>query len=219
MALVLSVPGVKSCSVVGGEKIGRYGEVHIVVLPDPGLADNEIAQVIQEVTRALEDKRVVAIALVVDSAIFVYVDLSIKIWASPNAVFSSINQALNSVTDTYFQSLEIGIPVKYSDLVALYENVEGVDMVELSFTCRQQATDEAGSVTLRLFKNTDASTIHVISTIDKTEKSFTYNESKQSIRFEGAGSFQITYGLANDSVFLQANQIAKLGFININFQL
>jgi hypothetical protein len=212
-SIVLTVPGVKSCSVIGGEKLGRYGEVHIAVIPEDNIDRSNINQVLDLIKLTLKEKNIVTITPVVSSAQFITIDCFINVWPTKNVLFKNLNQGISIAVTEFFSKLDLGQSIKQSDLIALLEQVEYVDIVEVTFMCRQTASDAAGKVTIPLVKNPDILSL----TFSKDATNIKYDQNNMIYSFYGTGSYTISYGVANTSVFLKENQCVTLGEVTINY--
>jgi hypothetical protein len=79
--------------------------------------------------------------------------------------------------------------------------------------CRQTASDAAGKVTIPLVKNPDILSL----TFSKDATNIKYDQNNMIYSFYGTGSYTISYGVANTSVFLKENQCVTLGEVTINY--
>jgi len=154
-AIVSRIPGVTSVRATGGEKIGRYGEVLLVVYGETPYSVTQ--DLIDLITDTLEKMDVVTITKVIKGPVVLELDITLNAGLDRN-VFVNESTAVNLLsekTTDYMHDLGIAANFHASAASAVAKSIEGIKFADYTFMITSSATSTAGRIIIPIAKNAD----------------------------------------------------------------
>lgn len=152
-SVIKTIPGVVEVKVIGGETVGMYGSVLIIVHgADPYTVNPDFLDLIYNEVRS---KNVVTIKPIVIAPTIVEEIMSIHCGVKSTVFQDSADavNVINSAVVAHFDALRIGQPRYESALEAAVMAVNGVDFMTFTSKIRTFANSQAGVVKIPLVKN------------------------------------------------------------------
>jgi hypothetical protein len=154
-AIVRAIPGIKSASAIGGQKLGQYGYTFVTVY---GQSPYELTGDLQtEVGNVLDQKGMSGMTYVVSGPIVVEAQQTIDIGVS-DAVFGDPSLGINSATgvvSSFFSQLAIAQNLRESKESAAIEAIDGIEYSNINTTVDTFAFSTAGAISIPVILNPD----------------------------------------------------------------
>lgn len=147
--ILMGYPGIYDVDVTDVEsnvsarlKPTRFWDMWAYILPDGNTKPNDTF--LGKVKKYLYERKLSGSRITPKSAIFYTFDIGLRVTIFDWAVQADVQTAIYTALDDYFSTLKMGIKIKNSDMIALIEDVSGVDHVAITSIVVTRSKDESG---------------------------------------------------------------------------
>jgi len=158
-AVVNNLAGVVESKVIGGEEVGRYGQVIIVVRgSDPYDVSTDFKNMVKE---ALEKVKVITIELDVQAPEVIDIDIVLNVGVIRDFT-TDLSQARTGIVEALsncFDALKIGDSLYESNVLSVLQNLDFVKYANYTTSCSTGAVSEAGQIAIPVIGNIDATNV------------------------------------------------------------
>jgi len=147
LALAEGFPGVAKAQVldVNDCKNIRYYQVNLAVAPDGGGPPSALLK--QDLAEHLESRKVITVEINLFDPVYRPADVDVEVYAYVGEDLDLIRSRTEQALDEFFafERMAFGVPVRFSDLVAVLDGVRGVSHVQM-YTPQQDIDIRPGEI-------------------------------------------------------------------------